>query len=190
MKKICVIGHANNISVNEKNTKWAEIIADWTVKNNYIATTGGCIGIPELFANKVVEKGGKVLAYSPALDVSEHITEYGFAENKNIEMRYLKPTKASKNARFLIRSIDLVEEADLVVCFKGTWGTLSEIVFAVMCSKQIVFLNIDGDNNVLKQVYDLMDSINLFDWKEKVVEINTEKELKKVLEKFEKENKI
>lgn len=190
MKKICVIGHANNISVNKKNTKWAETIANWTVKNNYIATTGGCIGIPELFANKVIEKGGKVLAYSPAYDVKEHITAYGFAENKNTEIRYLQPTDSTENARFLIRSIDLVEEADLVFCFKGTWGTLSEIVFAVMCSKQIIFLNIDGDNKVLKQIYDLMDSINLREWNEKVVEVKTEKELKKVLEKFEKENQI
>lgn len=190
MKKICVIGHANNISVNEKNTKWADIIADWTVKNNYTATTGGCIGIPELFANKIIEKGGKVLAYSPAFNIEEHITAYGFGENKNIKMRYLQPSKSSENARFLIRSIDLIEEADLVVCFKGTWGTLSEIVFAVMCSKPILFLNIDGDNKVLKQIYDLMKTINLYDWKEKVVEIRSEEELKKVLEKFEKENKI
>lgn len=188
MKKICVVGHANNISINEENKKWAKVVADYVVENGYQLTTGGCIGIPELVANYVVEMGGDVLAYSPGTSVNEHITEFGFAENKNIKMRYLKETGASKNAKFLIRSVDLVEDADLVVCFKGTWGTLSELVFAVMCSKKILFLNIDKDNETLKQVYQLMQKINLYEWNEKFIEVDSIEKLKNELEKFKNEN--
>lgn len=190
MKNICVIGHANNISVTDETKKLANIVTNWILKNNFRATTGGCIGIPELVANAVSERKGHVLAYSPAIDVLEHITEYGFAENKNIEMRYLKGSTASKNARFLIRSIDLVEEADLVVCFNGTWGTLSEIVFAVMCGKQILFLNVNKNNETLKKVYELMEGINLTDWGNKFVEVTSEEQLQQELEKFEKTNEI
>ena len=187
MKNICVVGHANNISINEENKKYAKIIADYVIENNYQLTTGGCIGLPELVANEVAERGGKVLAYSPGFNASEHVTDFGFAENKNITMRYLKPSKATKNAKFLYRSVDLVDEADLVICFKGTWGTLSELVFAVMCSKKILFLNIDGDNETLKQIYNLMQKINLYDWHEKFIEVESTKKFKEELEKFKKE---
>lgn len=189
MKNICVVGHANNISINEKNTKWAKAVADFVLENNYQLTTGGCIGIPELVANDVAARGGNVLAYSPGFNASEHVTDFGFAENKNIKMRYLKPSKASKNAKFLYRSVDLVDEADLVICFKGTWGTLSELVFAVMCSKKILFLNIDGDNETLKEIYSLMQKINLYNWHESFIEINSISKLKEELEKFKSENK-
>lgn len=190
MKNICVIGHANNTSVNETNSKWADVLVEWCLKNNHQLTTGGCVGIPEIVANKMFERGGKVLGYSPGVDENEHITEFGFSGNKDIKMRYIKPTNASRNAKFLIRSIDLIDDADLVVCFRGTWGTLSEIVFAVMCSKQILFLNIDGDNNVLKEIYDLMQTINLYDWHEKFVEVKSIEKFKEELEKYEKTGEI
>ena len=121
--------------------------------------------------------------YNSDLSLSE------IAENKNIKMRYLKPSKASKNAKFLYRSVDLVDEADLVICFKGTWGTLSELVFAVMCSKKILFLNIDGDNETLKEIYNLMQKINLYNWHESFIEVNSISKLKEELEKFKSENK-
>ena len=188
MKKICVVGHANNISINEKNKEWAKVISKFIVDNNYQLTTGGCIGIPELVANYVIEMGGNVLAYSPGTSPNEHITEFGFAENKNIKMRYLKETDSGKNAKFLIRSVDLVEDADLILCFKGTWGTLSELVFAVMCSKKILFLNIEKDNETLKEIYYLMKKINLYEWNEQFIEINSLEESNKELNKFKKEN--
>ena len=185
MKNICVIGHANEISVNENNSKWADVIVEWIYKNNFRLTTGGCIGIPEIVAKKLLKMGGKVLAYSPARNERENITEYGFSTNQGMEMKYLVGNNSSKNARFLYRSIDLIEDADLVICFKGTWGTLSEIVFAVMCGKKILFLNIDNDNNDLKKIYEIMQNINLTDWNEKFIEINSIEKLKIELNMFE-----
>lgn len=190
MKKICVIGHEKAVSATPATKEYAQIVSQWIIDNNFQATTGGCTGIPELVSSFVSKNGGNVKAYSPAFDLEEHKEVYGFREMENVEMQYLSRSNSSLGARFLIRSINLVEEADLVVCFNGTWGTLSEIVFAIMCAKQILFLNIEGANNTLKKVYDLMEAINLKPWHQTLVEVTSKQQLKEELEKFKQTGKI
>ena len=177
--KIAIIGNSNANAVTENAITYADMIVDYLSKNNGTLVDGGCNGIIE-YANKLAEeKKIELELYSPATNLANHTQIYDY-ECKSAKYIFEKDENKSLNFRFINRSLPLVECADVVFTFYGMWGTLSELVFATMLGKKIVFL-LEENKEHLKKVYDFVAEYNNFDYQEKIFVVNNPKELENLL---------
>ena len=53
---------------------------------------------------------------------------------------FLESDNTNINTRFLIRSIPLIDEADVVISIAGNWGTLNELTLSVISGKKHIVL--------------------------------------------------
>lgn len=93
--------------------------------------TGACGGFPDWLAGAFHARGGFVRGYSPAADLTEHVS------------RYASPTQGFSELRFgmgglLERQIAMLRDADFAIALGGNVGTLSELCMAVKLERPIV----------------------------------------------------
>lgn len=84
--------------------------------------TGGCPGLPHAAALGARQGGGFTIAVSPAIDIQEHTTRYGYPADSDAIIHTGMGTKG--------RNVILVRSADACVFVGGGMGTLNEFTIA------------------------------------------------------------
>ncbi len=122
-------------------------------KQGCTLVTGACMGTPHEAALGAVEEGGKVIGFSPAKDLNEHISP---------PISYPKPPVGMElvftglgKARRNFESIDL---CDAVIFCAGRAGTLMEFAIAFHEGKAIGFLQDVG--GISDRIPELVEMIN------------------------------
>ena len=178
--KVAVIGHSSRNSITPKAKEFSNKIIEFVRKYDYSCLSGGCNGIIEYVNKELSSSGNSVIYYSPSKSIEEH--------NKLYDINF--PNAQSKhfdcgddlNFSFIYRSLELIKDSDIVVCFYGTWGTLGELDFAVMLGKTIIFIEEPGRQQ-LHDIYKIIDNLSEYNYNEKVYVAKDDKELELILEK-------
>ncbi len=113
-------------------------LASYLVEKKIHVYTGGCDGFPYVVGKKCIEYGGTVLGFSPAISESEHVNIYHHPLDGCSKFVFMDSSSNNVNLAFLLRSLPLIEEADVVLALEGNWGTLFEVVTAVISGKKII----------------------------------------------------
>jgi predicted Rossmann-fold nucleotide-binding protein len=154
----------------------------WMAGEGIEVLTGSCWGYPLLVAQGCMAAGGSSIGYSPAADLEEDRTVYGHPDTGSTGHVFLDAGIQSPNARLLMRSIPLIEDADAVVSIQGNWGTLMEQATAIVCDKPLVVLEPSGGASALfGQVYAALAPENRNDYGRKVAFVQDTEQLKGML---------
>ena len=178
-KRISIIANSNNASVNDINKRYADLILEYAQNSDSIIMNGGCNGIIEYINNKIEKNNIRNKIFSPAINDEEQKEIYKYTLN-NLMCIYEHSDDYSLNYRFVDRSMKMIEESDWVFVFYGMWGTLSELTFATMFGKNIVFVVEEGRVQLLN-VYNIVSTINNYNYNEKVYIVNTYEDMMKLL---------
>ena len=125
-----------NLSV--ENTKKFEDIATYFAKNNIEVLTGGCGGYPYLIGKMCIRHKAAVHGYSAANNKKEHVEIYEHPINGCSSISFLENDEKNINYRFLLRSLPLIFNADVIIAIEGNWGTLFELITGIICGKKII----------------------------------------------------
>lgn len=177
--KLGVIGHSSANSVTPKAVQFSEKIIEFIKKYNCTCYSGGCNGIIEHINNKLHADGNKVKYYSPCKTLDEHNKLYNLSQ-LNVESAHFE-TGDDLNYNFIYRSLELIKDSDVVICFYGTWGTLGELDFAVMLGKTIIFVE-ESNRCQLYDIYKIIDGLSEYNYNEKVYVAKDPDELGSILE--------
>jgi uncharacterized protein (TIGR00725 family) len=147
--KIAVCG-CSRVLVNCPVSKIEEIGKEIALLG-HILLTGGCSGYPHEAAKAAFKHKGKVIAYSPAKDLKEHIENYLFPTDFFSEIVFTGKGIPDRN-------LELVRAADAVIIVDGKVGTLNEFTIAFHYGKPIgVLLTKDCLGELLKPLAERID---------------------------------
>lgn len=179
--KIAIIGHSSKNSLNDNACSYADEIIKFIEKYNIVCCSGGSNGAVEYINTKLNKDKCDVVYFSPCKDINEHNKLYNLKPD-NVRSYHYNNIKDNINYGFIYRSLELIQHVDLVICFYGTWGTLAELCFAVMLGKKIIFV-LEKDRVQLKDIYQMINKINEYDYHEHVDFVFSKQELINCLEK-------
>lgn len=180
---ICVIGNSNNKVVTNKTKEFADVIIEYILKNNHNLFSGGCNGIIEYINNCLCKKNKTVTFYSPAFDAKSHNTTYNLNFDKNVDYIFEQDKSKHLSYRFINRSLKMIENSDVIVCFYGMWGTLYELTFAVMLGKKIIFV-CEENKNLMVEIYQNVSKLNKYNYNETAFFADSSQNLKSCLEEI------
>lgn len=157
-------------------------IGKWLAEQDIKVLTGACGGVPHLIGKSCLAHGGEVYGYSPANSLDEHINKFSHPIDGCSEIKFLKSDSENMNMRFLLRSIPLLEEADVVICLEGNWGTLFEIVTGIICGKTIIFFNgFGGVTDNMDVLYEKLSNECRYNYGENIYFVSSIKELENIV---------
>jgi len=144
--KIAISGSGNgsNPEIINKSKEIGKEIA----KHKHTLLYGGCKGYPYTAARGSLLENGKVIAYSPAKDQTEHQDKYNFPIDQGIEYIYTGLGIPERN-------IPLVKNADIVIILDGQIGTLNEFCIAFHENKPIRILNLGDLSKILPKITEI-----------------------------------
>jgi uncharacterized protein (TIGR00725 family) len=153
--KITVYGGTNNKSYSENEIKECEDFGKFLAENKYEILTGACGGYPYFVGRGAVRAGGKVIGYTPAKNMKEHVENYQFPVDGVSDMVWAKRDYALKSENFLRRSMDMTPYSDIVVALGGSWGTYGELLFSFFAKKKIIIVDkYGGAGEAFQSAYD------------------------------------
>lgn len=154
----------------------------WCANEGIELLTGACGGIPYIIGRGCLSHGGSVTGYSPATSLVDHTGVYNHPVDGCSRIIYLEHEELSVTSCFIARSIPMIEVADLVVSFNGSWGTMCELIIALFNGKKIVVCEDSGGASKLFHDNHLFLSCEpTFQYNEMVISAKTISEVKKVL---------
>lgn len=160
--------------LNDYQIKMLDELSAWLVSNNVKVLTGACGGFPHIVGKMCVEKGGEVIGYSPATNMNEHELVYNHPVDGCSHINYSYTKENDINARFLIRSIPLINDADVVISIEGNWGTLFELITGVICGKKIIiWKGFGGVTDDFEKLYKKYSAECHYNYGDSLVIINT-----------------
>jgi predicted Rossmann-fold nucleotide-binding protein len=141
--KITIYGGTNNKSYSEEEIKQCEELGAFLAKNKHEILTGACGGYPYYVGRGAVKNGGRVIGYTPAVNLKEHTERYRFkTDGVSVkDMVYAEKDFGKNSDNFLRRSMDMTPYSDIVVAIGGSWGTFSELVFSFFAKKKIIIVD-------------------------------------------------
>jgi len=122
-KSIAVIG--SGLPINEETRSLAYEVGKHIAKNDAVLVCGGLGGVMEAAAKGAADNGGLVVGILPT-------------EDKNDANRYIHvaiPTGMGSGRNLLV-----VRAADVLIALPGSYGTLTEIAFALNHGKTVVYM--------------------------------------------------
>jgi len=176
---ITVIGHTSKNSITPMAKQYAEKIINFIKKYDYVCCSGGCNGIIEYINTKLHDNGNSIKYYSPCKSFDEHNTLYNLSLQNANSVHFDNDNDLNYN--FIYRSLELIKDSDIVICFYGTWGTLGELDFAVMLGKTIIFVE-EPNRTQLLNMYNTITSLSEYNYNEKVYVTKSDNELEQILE--------
>lgn len=176
--KIAVIAHTSPNSRTKEAYEYADKIIEFIKNGEYTYNCGGCNGIIEYISENLSDKGGDVVYYSPSKNLEEHNKLYNL-NIPNVKSVHFN-TEEDLNYNFIYRSLEMIKNSDIVICFYGTWGTLGELDFAVMLGKTIIFIE-ESERNHMQEIYNRITELSEYDYNEKVYYAKNAQDLEKVL---------
>ncbi|MFA5176400.1 MAG: hypothetical protein WC413_04040 [Candidatus Nanoarchaeia archaeon] len=124
---------------------YAKEIGKEIAKNKCILLTGGCGGLPHEAACGAEEVNGKIIVYSPAINLESHIKDFNFKEYKGTEYQFMPENyKDDKLLSLQVRSLVMVYESNFVIVLGGQVGTMGEFNEAYTFGRNIGVLEKSG----------------------------------------------
>lgn len=179
MIKCAIIGGSKIMPHSRDSIALLQRWGEWCAKHHIVLLTGACSGYPYVVGKACVAKGGKVIGYSPARDLDEHVEEYENPVDGCSVIRYLDNPINDKDQRLMLRSFPLVEDADVIVSVGGNWGTLFELTASVIGGKHVLVLtDTRGISGGFEMLYDYMESNCAYAYGEQVEFISATQEVR------------
>jgi uncharacterized protein (TIGR00725 family) len=119
--KIAVLGSAITSEDSAPGRKAYEIGAGIAAREG-VVFTGGCPGLPHAAVLGARDSGGLTVGVSPAMNIKEHETLYGYPGDSAVLVFTGMGTKG--------RNVILIRSADACVFIGGGMGTLNEFTIA------------------------------------------------------------
>lgn len=146
----------------------------WLAHEGIQLLTGSCWGYPLLVAKACAQAGGVSVGYSPAHNAEEDREVYGHPQEGFTRHVFLDAGHEGAYARLLMRSVPLVDDADIVVSLEGNWGTLMEQTAAIVCGKPLVVLEPSGGASVVfRRIYPTLAAENRNNYGDQVAFVQT-----------------
>jgi predicted Rossmann-fold nucleotide-binding protein len=159
--KITIYGGTNNKSYSAEEIKSCEELGVFLAENKYEILTGACGGYPYFVGRGAVRAGGRVIGYTPARNLKEHVERYQFpVDGVSVkDMVFAEKEYSTKSENFLRRSMDMTPYSDIVVALGGSWGTYSELVFSFFAKKKIIIVDdFGGAGECFQSAYEFFSS--------------------------------
>ena len=117
-----------------------------------VVQTGACGGYPDALAHGFRAGGGRVVGFSPARDLAEHLAG-GSPADACDELRY-------GWGGLIEREVALIRQSQVVVALGGNVGTLSELCMAVKMERPIFIA--DGFPGISGRFPALLAELNVY----------------------------
>ncbi len=117
------IGVVGGTKCSKKTYQEAQRLGELVAQEGWVLVCGGGSGVMEAACRGAKQKGGLTAGILPSIDGRE----------ANNYLDFKMPTGLGYARNFL-----LIRSADIVVAFKGKYGTLSEIAFAFGENKKVI----------------------------------------------------
>lgn len=153
--KITVYGGTNNSAYSAAEIKECEELGKFLAENGFEILTGACGGYPYYVGRGAVQAKGRVIGYTPGINLEEHINKYAFATDGVSELVYNDRSCATKSENFLKRSMEMTPYSEVVIALGGSWGTFSELLFSFFAKKKMIIVeSYVGAGQIFQTVYD------------------------------------
>ncbi len=139
--KITVYGGTNNKHYSEKEIQACADLGKFLAENHFEILTGACMGYPYYVGRAAVQAGGKVIGYTPAANLQEHLERYKFNTDGVSDLVFNENILPTNSENFLKRSMDMTPYCDVVVALGGSWGTFSELMFSFFAKKKMIIVD-------------------------------------------------
>ncbi len=152
--KIGVFGSSSN-EMKETVRANARRLGAEIAKRGHTLVTGACSGIPHEVVMGAYNSGGRVIGYSPAADLQDHVMKFNYPAEGYTQMVFVPPTFGHRNKPPLstkYRSINAISDCDIVIIVGGGVGTLVEFAIALDADKPIGIL--DGSGGITDRTID------------------------------------
>ena len=157
--KITVYGGTNNKHYSEKEIQACADLGKFLAENGFEILTGACGGYPYYVGRGAVQANGKVIGYTPAVDLQEHLERYKFTTDGVTDLVFNENILPTNSENFLKRSMDMTPYSDVVVALGGSWGTFSELLFACFAKKKMIIVDeFGGAGQIFDTVNDFFRS--------------------------------
>ncbi len=154
--KITVYGGTNNKHYSEKEIQACADLGKFLAENQFEILTGACGGYPYYVGRGAVQAGGKVIGYTPAVNLQEHLERYKFTTDGVSDLVFNENILPTNSENFLKRSMDMTPYSDVVVALGGSWGTFSELLFSFFAKKKMIIVD------EFKGAGEIFDTVNDF----------------------------
>ena len=139
--KITVYGGTNNKHYSEQEIAACADLGKFLAEHKIEILTGACGGYPYYVGRGAVQAGGKVIGYTPAKDLAEHLERYHFVTDGVSDLVFNENILPTNSENFLKRSMDMTPYSDVVVALGGSWGTFSELLFSFFAKKKMIIVD-------------------------------------------------
>lgn len=157
--KITVYGGTNNKYYSEAEIQACADLGKFLAEHNFEILTGACGGYPYYVGRGAVQARGKVIGYTPAVDMQEHLERYKFTTDGVTDLVYNEHVLPTNSENFLKRSMDMTPYSDVVVALGGSWGTFSELLFSFFAKKKMIIVDeFQGAGEIFKTVNEFFRS--------------------------------
>ena len=129
--------------IHEKVALLGKVIAE----RGHTVVTGGGDGSPCTAALSARNHGGEVIAFSPARNVTEHVSRFGFPTDAYSELKFIPDDYEHADQRgscLKLRNVLWVSYSDAIIILRGKTGTLNEFTIAYDLGKNIGVLKGSG----------------------------------------------
>lgn len=146
--------------------------------------TGACPGYPYLIGKACLKHGVNVVGYSPAQSMEDHVNDYQNPTDGCSSYIFLDEDEKNDNCGFLVRSIPLINNADIIIGIEGNWGTLFELTAGVICGKKIIlWQGFGGVCDNFNETYQKISKESQREYGEEVYYAKTLEEVKSLIER-------
>lgn len=151
MPSIAVIGRCTPPFASDV-IRQAQQVGRALVQKGVTVLSGACNGLPHEAVLAAKAAGGKTIGYSPGADRTHHQGGFLAPVDGFDELRFFGHRNWSAVKNFTWRSAHLIDDADAVVCFDGSWGTLSEIALVFETEKPFGVLESGGASAFVREL--------------------------------------
>lgn len=137
----------------------ATVVGRYIAARGHTIITGACPGLPQeaqCGAYYAAPKIGKVIGFSPGVDVQDHVKRFGFPDKEFDELRFLPQEYRTreKGVCLKMRNVLSVEACDAAVFIAGRIGTMNEFTIAYDLGRNIGLLR--GTGGFVDEAQDLV----------------------------------
>ena len=167
--QVAVIGSGDEIS--DSLVADIEAFGKFCAENNYIVICGGKGGVMRAISKGVRESGGTVVCILPE-DKAYYANEY---------CSVVIPTGMG-----LARNVLVINAADIIIAFAGSFGTLSEMAIAIQKQKPIIFTKWTGGfSQSFGEAISEIDINDIEEGKVNLFSVDNIEQLKELVKKLE-----
>jgi len=154
--KIAVYGSALG-GITDTLNQIARDVGREIARRGHTIVTGACPGLPYEAVLGAKELEGRIVGFSPAINLEEHIKRFNFPHEEFDELIYIPRDfiyHDQKGACLKLRNVYSVAFSDAVICVSGRFGTLNEFTIAYDLGKPIGLVS--GTGGAVSQIPDLI----------------------------------